>query len=125
MIRRLVLPFSVLLVACGTPEQPDSAGGPALEQPLADQRSVIAGYEAYQATCARCHDTGVDGAPVTRNQADWGGRSQLWQAVLMDHANSGYIDMPAKGGNTALSDRTVDAAVEYMLTITFPNRPPD
>ena len=33
--------------------------------------------------------------------------------------------MPARGGKTNLPDEIVDAAAEYMLEKTFPNRPKD
>ena len=39
--------------------------------------------------------------------------------------NAGYLGMPAKGGDAALSDWTINAATQYMLEITFPNRPRD
>jgi len=41
--------------------------------------------------------------------------------VLFEHARSGYIDMPAKGGAEALEDNIVSKAAEYMLTETFPD----
>ena len=87
--------------------------------------SAMSGQEAYEHTCAQCHETGVDGAPVTQNPADWETRSSLWQAVLMEHAKEGYLGMPAKGNDPELSDMTVSAAAEYMLEITFPNLPAD
>ena len=49
-------------------------------------------------------------------------RSNLWQGVLMDHAKTGYFDMPARGGNSELPDEVVSAAAEYMLEMTFPDR---
>ena len=83
------------------------------------------GREAYQGACARCHDTGIDGAPMTRNKEDWADRSGLWDAVMSEHAYKGYLGMPAKGGNARMSEYDVDAAVEYMLTITHPELPRD
>lgn len=43
----------------------------------------------------------------------------------MEHANAGFFEMPAKGGDEALSKGTIDAATEYMLEVTFPDRPRD
>jgi cytochrome c5 len=43
----------------------------------------------------------------------------------MEHAKTGYFDMPARGGKTELPDEIVNAAAEYMLEITFSNRPED
>jgi cytochrome c5 len=121
---------SLCLYAC-SPEHDSSE--PA-ENPVSDQQAPqpapaqdpeISGLDAYNKVCARCHETGIDGAPVTGNPADWENRSDLWQAVLMEHAKAGYLGMPAKGGDAALSDWTIDAATQYMLEITFPNHPRD
>ena len=71
--------------------------------------------------CAGCHETGMLGAPVSGDAADWGARSQLWDAVLLDHAITGYFEMPAKGGRVDLPDDVVKAAAEYMLRMTFPD----
>ena len=64
-------------------------------------------------------------APREGEPQDWRGRSALWQAVLMEHAKTGYFDMPARGGNSELSDEVVNAAAEYMLELTFESRPED
>ncbi len=83
------------------------------------------GHKAYVAACAKCHDHGSQGAPVTNNPKDWADRSDLWEAVLFEHAKKGYIDMPPKGGDQSASDYDVEAAAEYMLTITHPELPED
>jgi len=83
------------------------------------------GREAYEAACASCHETGVDNAPKTGNSKDWEGRSNLWDGVLTEHAEKGYLGMPAKGGNKDASEYDVEAAAEYMLTITHPDMPHD
>ena len=79
---------------------------------------VLSGAEAYS-SCAACHASGVAGAPLFANKAAWTGRISKGREVLYENAingfqgNSGY--MPAKGGNTALSDESVKAAVDYMI----------
>ena len=83
------------------------------------------GREAYQAACAKCHEEGVDGAPKTGELEDWSNRSHLWEAVLFEHANQGYLNMPAKGGTAELPAYDVDAAAEYMLGISHPDMPLD
>lgn len=85
----------------------------------------VNGETAFLENCAACHGTGVDGAPRIGEPGDWSGRSNLWQAVLMEHAKSGYFGMPARGGKSGLPDRVVEAAAEYMLEQTFPDRPGD
>ena len=81
--------------------------------------------EAYQATCSSCHEDGGKDAPQTNSAQDWADRSSLWQAVLFEHAEKGYLKMPAKGGSKDASEYDVDAAAEYMLTITHPDMPRD
>ncbi len=103
--------------AAGTqPDMAAAASGEELEIP---------GGEAYQMVCASCHETGQHGAPRTGDADAWSGRSPHWEAVLFEHAKGGYMEMPAKGGKTELSDRSVVAAAEYMLSITYPDRPPN
>ena len=85
----------------------------------------VEGMVAYEQACGSCHDSGKDGAPVTGNAADWQGRSALWESVLFEHAKAGYFRMPARGNVPELSDELVEAAAEYMLAITHPERPPD
>ena len=92
---------------------------------LAATDRMTDGRKAYDAGCAKCHDHGSQGAPVTSNPHDWAGRSNLWEGVLFEHAKKGYIDMPPKGGDASASDYDVTAAAEYMLTITHPEMPAD
>lgn len=84
-----------------------------------------AGKQAYLTHCAGCHETGLEGAPVVGDREYWETRSRLWQAVLSDHAKAGYLDMPAKGGRPDLPDEKIDLAVDYMLSVTYPELPPD
>jgi len=86
---------------------------------------LLAGQEVYQTACASCHERGEGDAPVTADRDDWSGRSDLWTAVLSEHASAGYLDMPGKGGHGELSDDDVSAAVEYMLQKTYPEKPRD
>ena len=91
----------------------------------AGRTAGINGEAAYLEHCAGCHETGMLGAPREGEPMDWQGRSNLWQAVLMEHAKTGYFDMPARGGKADLPDEVVEAAAEYMLEKTFPDRPED
>ena len=83
------------------------------------------GRETYQDNCAYCHDEGIEGAPAIGDQASWSNRSPLWSAILIVHAQNGYLGMPAKGGCAELTDHEVKAAGEYMLSETFPELPRD
>ena len=117
-MRLTVIPIvaSMALAAC-TQSDPVTSESSANE--------AVNGEAAYNEYCAECHETGLRGAPREGEPMDWEGRSKLWQAVLMEHAKTGYFEMPAKGGKSNLSDEIVDAAAEYMLETTFPNRPED
>ena len=121
---------SLCLSACG----PDSADVSPAARPVQEEqvstsspvpKPAISGRDVYLDNCASCHETGLNDAPVAGNRADWLNRSPLWQAVLLEHARSGYLEMPQKGGHPELSDEAVNAAAEYMLAITFPDRLPD
>ena len=126
----LIVLGTTYLTACGGSESPASIPD---KIELAESPTVLStdegvgssGRETYKAFCASCHDAGLDGAPVPGNPADWKNRSKLWQAVLMEHANAGYLEMPAKGGAGDLSDLSVSYAVEYMMLATFPDKLPD
>ena len=89
------------------------------------KNQALTGQETYEAACATCHDQGEGDAPATGNQEAWSGRSDLWTAVLSEHAKAGYLEMPEKGGHGELSDEAVSAAVEYMLLKTYPEKPRD
>jgi cytochrome c5 len=80
---------------------------------------------AYEHACAECHETGKDGAPRTGDAEAWAGRSSLWEAVLFEHAQKGYFNMPAHGHDGRFTDDEVAAAAQYMLEITHPDQPRD
>jgi cytochrome c oxidase subunit 2 len=72
------------------------------------------GKSTYDTTCVACHGTGAAGAPKFGDKAAWAPRLKQGAAVLQDHAIKGKGAMPPKGGNMALSDAAVKAAVDYM-----------
>jgi len=77
------------------------------------------GQDVYGKACAVCHTAGVAGAPKLGDKSDWGPRVAQGKNVLYEHAIKGFTGkkgvMPAKGGNTALADSDVKAAVDYMV----------
>jgi len=78
------------------------------------------GKSVYGKTCAMCHAAGVGGAPKPGDKADWDARVAQGMDVLHKHAIEGFTGqkgmMPAKGGNAALADDDVKAAVAYMAS---------
>ena len=79
------------------------------------QQVAMSGEEVYQSACVVCHGAGVAGAPKLDDAAAWEPRLAQGIEVLYEHAIGGINAMPAKGGNTSLSDEAVKAAVDYML----------
>jgi cytochrome c5 len=72
------------------------------------------GKATYDAVCAVCHATGVAGAPKFGDKAAWAPRLKAGLETLHASAIKGKGAMPPKGGNAALSDADVKAAVDYM-----------
>lgn len=73
------------------------------------------GKATYDKTCMPCHSTGVAGAPKVGDKAAWAPRIATGIGQLLQSATKGKGAMPPKGGNTALSDAEIKAAVEYMV----------
>jgi cytochrome c5 len=77
------------------------------------------GQQVYQASCVACHDAGIAGAPKVGDKGQWAKRIAKGSNALYASAVNGIQGsagvMPAKGGNPALSDAEVKAAVDYMV----------
>lgn len=93
------------------------------DQPLTERLEY--GRQVYADYCASCHDGGEAGAPMLSKPEQWSQRSDLWDAVLFEHANKGYGQMPAGGGDAALKEYDIDAAAEYIMSQVFPERATD
>lgn len=72
------------------------------------------GDAVYKAACAACHATGAAGAPKMGDTTAWGKRNEQGLAVLIKSSIKGKKAMPAKGGQSALSDMEVARAVVHM-----------
>ena len=73
------------------------------------------GKATYDAVCSVCHGAGVAGAPKFGDKAAWAPRAKAGKDALHASALKGKGAMPPKGGNPALADADVKAAVDYML----------
>ena len=82
---------------------------------LAAVSAQAGGKEIYESTCVACHGTGAAGAPKLGDKAAWAPRIATGAAALHGSALKGKGVMPAKGGNAALSDADVIAAVDFMV----------
>ena len=82
--------------------------------------TTVDGQKVYQASCIACHGAGIAGAPMVGNAAAWTSRIEAGADSLYTNAINGFQGssgvMPGKGGNAALSDDEVKAAVDYMVT---------
>ena len=86
--------------------------------PAADASSDP-GKATYGKVCFACHAQGIAGAPKFGDVAAWESRVAQGRDTLLQHALIGYTGqagmMPARGGNPALTDAEVGAAVDYMM----------
>lgn len=73
------------------------------------------GEDVYAVSCAACHGTGLLASPKFGSPDDWAPRLAQGTDALYSNAINGINAMPAKGGNSALSDDEVKAAVDHMI----------
>lgn len=78
------------------------------------------GKEIYDHLCTSCHTAGVAGAPKLGDKGMWGPRIAEGLDTLIKHATEGYHGpdgnfMPPKGGNPALTDEQIKAAVTWIV----------
>jgi cytochrome c5 len=97
--------------AAAAPTAPAAAGAVA----AAAGGAKADGKAVYEKTCAVCHATGLAGAPKFGDKAAWAPRVATGLAALHASALHGKNAMPPKGGNMALPDADVAAAVDYMV----------
>lgn len=74
------------------------------------------GEKVYKSLCFSCHDSGVAGSPKLGDKAAWAPRIAAGMESVYAVSINGKGAMPAKGGNPALSDEEVKAAVDYMVS---------
>ncbi|MEC9483222.1 MAG: c-type cytochrome [Halomonas sp.] len=91
------------------PAQAEGTGQVAAAEPAIDGAAI------YGQICMACHDTGAAGAPKRGDDNAWEPRLAKGIETLYDHAIHGFNAMPPKGGNPALSDAEVKAAVDHLI----------
>ena len=79
----------------------------------------VNGKHVYESACVACHGAGIAGAPKVGNSGLWGtriakGLDALYASAINGVQGSAGV-MPAKGGNAALSNAEVKAAVDYIV----------
>lgn len=102
-------------VVFGEAPPPPAAPAPAGATKVAAASGPADGKGVYEKVCNVCHGAGIAGAPKSGDKAAWGPRVAQGKPALYEHAIKGIRMMPAKGGNAALADVEVKAAVDYMV----------
>ncbi|QJR16915.1 c-type cytochrome [Usitatibacter palustris] len=95
---------------------PGAVAAVAIPPPAAAKAGGAAsGKATYDTACTACHGAGIAGAPKFGDKAAWAPRIKTGTEALYASVLKGKGAMPPKGGNTALSDADVKAAVDYMV----------
>lgn len=86
----------------------------------AEASGAVSGKSVFEGTCSACHGPGIAGAPKFGDKAAWQHHIAKGLPTLYKHALNGFSGktgvMPAKGGNTSLTDAQVEAGVRYMVS---------
>jgi cytochrome c5 len=100
------------------PAQQTAAAAPAPQNAPAapaQKPAAVDGKKVFDTTCTACHSTGVANSPKLGDKAAWAPRIQQGLDALVANASKGKGAMPPKGGNAALSDAELRAAVEFIV----------
>jgi cytochrome c5 len=82
----------------------------------ASAADLVKGEKIYTATCLACHGAAVMGAPKLGDKASWGPRIAKGADSMYKNASEGLKLMPPRGGNAALKDDELKAAVDFMVS---------
>ena len=111
--------------AAVTTEVPAVTEAPATSATTTEAVAVVAskatdtsgeGKAVYDTACFACHASGVAGSPKLGDKDAWAARIAQGADALYATALNGKGAMPPKGGNMALEDAKVKAAVDYMVS---------
>ncbi len=114
----LALAASGLLQACDPGPSEPAAG---FEMPTFSDPLLAEGRSVWMGTCRACHLMGAGGAPAVTDYPNWQPRIAKGLPTLFKSPLHGIKDedgqykMPPRGGNERLTDRQIEAAVEYMV----------
>lgn len=76
---------------------------------------VVDGPTVYSGLCAACHESGVSDAPIRGSDLMAQRLAEKGMDMLVQNAINGLNVMPPRGGNPALTDEQIRAAVEHMV----------
>jgi cytochrome c5 len=80
-----------------------------------EQKQERSGKQVVDQVCAKCHATGVDGAPKIGDQQAWSKRASRGLSSLTKSAITGIRKMPPHGGGADVSDLELKRAIAYMV----------
>jgi cytochrome c5 len=86
--------------------EPTNKAAPAAER---------SGKQIVQAQCAKCHQTGVDGAPRIGDRVAWIPHLKQGLEAAVFSAIKGHGPMPTRGGLADLTDPEIRAAIVFMV----------
>ncbi len=107
-------PGSIQIIS--EPDVSEDADSGADEVVAAEQPTE--GQAVYQQACAVCHAAGIGEAPIPGDTAVWSPRLALGRDTLVESALNGKGIMPAKGGQSQLTDAAVIAAVDHIISLS-------
>lgn len=73
------------------------------------------GSQIVKMQCAKCHQSGLDGAPKIGDRAVWVPRLKQGLDAAVRSAIRGHGPMPARGGLADLTDTEIRAAIVFMV----------
>ena len=108
-------------------EMPSEAKAPETAEVAAEKTTGETGGNTgetvFKGLCVNCHGVAALATmvPQAGDKAAWGPRIEQGIDTLHSHALNGFTGnmgmMPAKGGNPALTDEEVKAAVDYIVSL--------
>lgn len=95
-----------------------------------DDAHLQHGKKIWMGTCEGCHGWGIADAPIPLHYEEWEARIAKGKEILYQHALTGFFGpddsmMPERGGNPALTDEEVKAAVDYMVELALTHKKED
>lgn len=88
----------------------------AAKEPSKPKPAAGEGKAVYDKVCFACHAQSVAGSPRLGDKEAWAPRLKQGADVLLQSVLKGKGAMPPKGGNPALTDADIWAAVEFMIS---------
>lgn len=109
-------PAAAATPAAAAPAEAAAPAAQAAAPAAAAPAAAVDGEKVYKGICFSCHDVGVAGSPKLGDKAAWAARIAAGNDSMYGTAINGKNAMPAKGGNPALSDAEIKAAVDFMVS---------